>query len=263
MTSKRVVIPGGSGFLGQSLSDHLVGKGYQVVMLSRSPAANPGHAQEVAWDGKTAGAWTRLLDGADAVVNLTGKSVNCRYTPANRKEILASRVDSIRAIGEAISKCETPPGVWVQAGSVAIYGDRGDYICDESAHYGEGFSVETCVLWEQAFDDVQTPSTRKVSLRIGLALGRGGGALETLMSLTKVLLGGATGNGKQYISWLHVQDLNKMFEWAIERDSIEGVFNATGPTPVTNAEFMRSCAGGFIGRGVLRFPNGRSRLVRV
>ncbi len=239
MTSRRVVIPGGSGFLGQSLSDHLVGKGYQVVMLSRSPTVNPGRAQEEAWDGKTLGAWSRLLDGAEAVVNLAGKSVNCRYTPANRKEIIDSRIDSVRAIGEAISKCETPPRVWVQAGSLAIYGDTGDRICDESAPYGAGFPVETCVLWEQAFDEAQTPSTRKVLLRIGFALGSGGGAMDPLMNLAKLFLGGTTGNGKQYISWLHVRDLNRMFEWAIERDHIEGVFNATGPTPVTNAEFMR------------------------
>ena len=233
------MIPGGSGFLGRSLSDHLVGKGYQVVMLSRSPTVNPGRAQEEAWDGKTIGTWSRLLDGAEAVVNLAGKSVNCRYTPANRKEIIDSRIDSVNAIGAAIASCEKPPDVWVQAGSLAIYGDTGNRICDETAPYGDGFPVETCVLWEQAFDEAQTPDTRKVMLRIGFALAGKGGAMDPLMNLAKLFLGGTTGNGRQYISWLHVRDLNRMFEWAIERDNIEGVFNATGPTPVTNAEFMR------------------------
>ena len=239
MRSRRVVIPGGSGFLGRSLGDHLVGKGYQVVMRSRSPTVNPGRAKEEGWDGRTVGTWAKLLDGAEAVVNLAGKSVNCRYTPANRKEIIDSRIDSVKAIGEAISKCDRPPPVWVQAGSLAIYGDTGDRICDETTPYGDGFSVETCVLWEQAFDEAQTPDTRKVMLRIGLALAGKGGAMDPLMNLAKFFLGGTTGNGNQYISWLHVRDLNRMFEWAIERDNIEGVFNATGPTPVTNAEFMR------------------------
>jgi uncharacterized protein len=237
MSTKRTILAGGSGFLGQALEAHLTSHGHDVTVLTRSPGRNS--KQQVYWDGKTPGGWAGLLDGSYAVVNLAGKSVNCRYTPANRREIIDSRVDSVTAIGRAILKCANPPRVWVQSGSLAIYGDTGSQVCDETAPYGEGFPVETCVQWEQALDEAQTPATRKVVLRIGFALGTGGGALDPLMNLTKLFLGGSTGSGHQYISWLHVSDLNRMFEWAIERGDIEGVVNATGPTPVTNAEFMR------------------------
>jgi uncharacterized protein len=180
------------------------------------------------------------MDGAEAVVNLTGKSVNCRYTPDNRREIIASRVDSVRAIGQAIRACQRPPSAWVQAASLAIYGDPGPRVCDETAPAGEGFNAEVCMLWEQAFEAVPLPDTRKTVLRIGFVLGERGGVLEPLIRLTRLFLGGAAGSGKQYISWLHVEDLNRIFEWSIERRELEGVFNATGPSPVTNAAFMHA-----------------------
>jgi len=239
MTSKRVILAGGSGFLGKSLACELAAKGYAITVLTRQPGPDSVSANQVAWDGKSLGDWASLLDGAETVVNLTGKSVNCRYTQANRKEIIESRVDSVNVIGQAISRCAVPPKSWVQAGSLAIYGDAGDRICDESAPPGEGFPVETCLLWEQAFNSINTPHTRKVFLRIGFALGPDGGALETLSHLTKAFLGGAVGSGRQYISWLHNHDLNQLFLASIERADIDGVFNATGPNPVTNSEFMR------------------------
>jgi uncharacterized protein (TIGR01777 family) len=234
---KKTILAGGSGFLGQALEAHLTARNHEVIVLTRSP--NRNSSRQVHWDGKTLGDWARLLDGSHAIVNLAGKSVNCRYTPENRKEIIDSRVDSVRAVGQAIQKCSNPPRSWIQSGSLAIYGDTGDRVCDERASCGDGFPVETCLLWEKALDEAQTPDTRKVVLRIGFALGTGGGALDPLMNLTRLFLGGTTGSGAQYISWLHVSDLNRMFEWAIERDDMEGIFNATGPTPVTNAQFMR------------------------
>lgn len=238
---KRVVIAGGSGFLGRSLTDELTAAGYGVVILTRTPATkNSAQVEHVAWDGQTLGAWAGRLEGAAAVVNLTGKSVNCRYTPANRREIVNSRIDSVRVISQAILKCRRPPKVLVQAASLAIYGDAGDRICDESAPAGEGFSVETCLRWEKEFASARLPHTRRVLLRIGFALGADGGALQTLAKLTKFYLGGTVGSGRQYISWLHREDLNRMFRWSIERDALEGVFNATGPNPVTNAVFMRA-----------------------
>lgn len=237
MTNPRIVLAGGSGFLGHSLAHELMARGYEVIVLTRSPAAGP--IKQARWDGKTIGDWASYLDGARAVVNLTGKSVNCRYTPENRREINESRVDSVKAVDEAISKCRQPPKVLVQAASLAIYGDAGDRLCDETAQPGEGFPVETCLLWEKAFNAAHTPATRRVLLRISFALGPDGGALQTLTKLTKAFLGGTVGSGRQYISWIHLADLNRMFLWAIEREDIEGVFNATGPNPVTNAEFMR------------------------
>jgi uncharacterized protein (TIGR01777 family) len=232
----RVVLAGGSGFIGRALADSLIAQGREVVILTRSPRDGP--VREVAWDGRTVGAWARELDGAEAVVNLAGRSVNCQYTDENKRLMIASRVDSVQAVADAIARCAEPPRVWVQSGSLAIYGDAGDRSCDENSPPGEGFPVETCLRWEEAWRGAETPGTRKLLLRIGFALGRGGGALEPLERLARAFLGGAAGSGRQYISWLHMDDLNEMFRWSIERDDIEGVLNATGPTPVTNAAFM-------------------------
>lgn len=236
-TQGRVVLAGGSGFLGQALAADLVAHGYEVTVLSRSPRPG-GAATQIRWDAKSLGGWASSLDGAEAVVNLVGKSVDTRYTADNRREIVESRVDSVRVLGEAVAACARPPRVWVQAASLAIYGDPGDRILDEAAPPGSGFSAETCVLWERAFDSLELVDTRKVILRIGFALGRGGGALGRLEQLTRFYLGGAAGNGRQYISWLHLEDLNRMFRWAIARSELEGVYNATGPSPVSNAQFM-------------------------
>lgn len=237
MVGKRCVLAGGSGFLGSALADYLVRSGYEVIVLTRSPSIT-SEIRQVQWDGKTLGAWITTLDGADAIINLTGKSVICRYTPENKKEIVNSRIDSVRVLSEAIESCKRPPPAWVQCGSLAVYGDAGETICDEEAPPGEGFSANTCIRWEQAFNSQNTPETRKVLLRIGFVLGRKEGALGTLELLTRFYLGGTVGNGRQFISWLGLDDLNRMFLWAIERPDIEGVFNATSPTPVTNAEFM-------------------------
>ncbi|MGA3171495.1 MAG: TIGR01777 family oxidoreductase [Chthoniobacteraceae bacterium] len=236
----KIILAGGSGFLGRALASALTARGCSVVILTRTlrPRAD-GAITELQWDGKSPGPWAAALDGAAAVVNLTGRSVNCRYTPANRREIVESRVDSIRALAAAIAQCKTRPKVWVQASSLAIYGNAGDRWCDETAPPGDDFPSETCRLWEQAFDSITLPATRKVVIRISFALGPDGGALRTLATITRLFLGGAVGSGRQYISWIHNTDLVRMFEWAIERDDIAGPFNATGPNPVTNTQFMR------------------------
>src|SRR5262245_25009756 len=238
MKKGRVVLAGGSGFLGTMLSRQLVARGYETVILTRFPGPSAEGMVHVQWDGRTVGQWCAFLKGAESVVNLTGKSVNCRYTAQNRKEIIDSRVNSVGAIASAISTCASPPRSWIQAGSLAIYGDAGDKTCDETSSPGTGFSVDTCKLWETSFDAAITPATRKVSLRIGLALAREGVLLATLSRITKCFLGGAAGTGRQYISWLHIADLNEMFLWAIERPEVVGTFNATGPCPVTNSDFM-------------------------
>lgn len=242
---RRVILAGGSGFIGRSLADFLTARGDDVVILTRAPKA--GAAREVAWDGRTVGTWAKALDGADAVVNLAGRSVNCRYTEANKRAMIASRVDSVRAVGAAIRACNAPPQAWVQSGSLALYGNPADSVRDETSPPGEGFPVETCLRWEEAWRAEETPATRKTLLRIGFALGPGGGALEPLERLARLFLGGAAGSGRQYISWLHMADLNEMFRWCVERNDTHGVYNATGPNPVTNAEFM-ACLRRVIGR---------------
>jgi uncharacterized protein (TIGR01777 family) len=191
------------------------------------------------WNGVTLGDWAHLLDGAQAVVNLTGRSVNCRHTPEHKREIMDSRVNSVRVLGQAISTCTQVPEVFVQASSLAIYGDPGERWCDEDAPHADGFSEEVCKRWEDAFEEVTAAGMRKVVLRIGIALDADQGALPVLERLTRWFLGGRVSHGRQYISWIHISDLVRMFVDAIERPDIAGVLNATGPNPVTNAQFMR------------------------
>jgi uncharacterized protein (TIGR01777 family) len=233
------VIAGGSGFLGRSLAAAAAGRGYEVVVLSRREVGTDrSGVRVVAWDGCRAGGWEAELEGAAAVVNLAGRNVNCRYRPEVLAEIDRSRVDSVRAIGDAIHRCRRPPGVWVQAGTLAIYGDAGDRWCDEGAPAGRGVPVRTALKWEEAFAQSPTPLTRRVLLRIGFVLGRGGGALPLMTRLVRSYLGGAVGGGGQFVSWIHEADLNRVILRAIEDDSFEGTFNATSPEPVTNREFM-------------------------
>jgi uncharacterized protein (TIGR01777 family) len=236
---KTVVLAGGSGFLGRSLAPFLSASGYRVLILSRSTTVSGREVETLHWDGKSPGSWCEALDGASAVINLTGRSVNCRYTAKNRREILDSRINSVRVMGEAIARSRRPPSVLVQASSLAIYGDAGERVCDEQAAPGSGFGAEVCLQWEATVNSLNLSHTRTVALRIGFALGRGGGALQTLAGLTKWFLGGSAGSGNQYISWIHIADLNNMFRAAVEDESMNGVYNATGPEPVTNREFMR------------------------
>jgi uncharacterized protein (TIGR01777 family) len=236
---KRIILAGGSGFVGRALAPVLVAKGYDVVVLGRSAAHRKDGVDYLQWDGKTVGNWSSALEGAEAVVNLTGKNINCRHTPENSREIIRSRVDSVRVLGEAIANCTTPPTIFVQASGVGYYGDTSEQAVDENAPPGNDFPAEVCRQWEGAFNALDLPATRKVVLRLGVVLGRDGGALPVLEKLTRWFLGGAAGSGRQFISWIHVADLIQMFVSAIERPELTGVFNATAPAPVTNGEFMR------------------------
>ncbi|HWX22875.1 MAG TPA: TIGR01777 family oxidoreductase [Candidatus Binatia bacterium] len=235
----RVILAGGSGFLGTRLAEDLARRGYEPLVLTRSTRLHTGLVRQRHWDGRTVADWAEELNHAFAMINLAGRSVNCRYTSTNRREIQQSRIEPTLALGQALQRCSHPPKVWVQASSLAIYGDAGDHWCDETTEPGEGFPVETCLRWEEAFNSVATPRTRRVVLRIGFALDQGCGALKTLEGLVRWFLGGSAGSGRQYISWIHWRDLNAMLRWAIERDDIEGTFNATSPAPVSNAQFMR------------------------
>ena len=244
----RIVIAGGSGFIGQPLSDLLSRRNFDVVVLTRGKAMRASRIRFVNWDGRTAADWTREIDGARAVINLAGRSINCRFTAENRRELLRSRVESTRALTEAIAQSAGPPPVLVQASGIGYYGDTDERVVDESTPAGTDFMAQVCQQWEGAGEAVALPETRKVVLRIGVVLGCGGGALEVLGRLTKAFLGGAAGNGRQFVSWVHIHDLIQMIMAAIERDELSGVFNATAPNPVTNAELMREL------RRVLRRP---------
>jgi len=235
----RIVLAGGSGFIGQSLSSFLLSKNYEVIVLTRAESHHRGAVHNVQWDGKTLDDWLEFANSAFAVVNLTGRSINCRHTPEHRREIIDSRVDSVRVLGQAIARCAQPPKVSVQIAAVGIYGDKGERICDETTAPGDDFVTKVCEKWETAFESVKAPATRKVLLRLGVVLGPNGGFLGLLGRLTRWFLGGQVGNGRQYLSWIHIADLSRMVLASIENQELTGVFNATSPNPVTNAEFMR------------------------
>lgn len=236
---KRVVIAGGAGFLGQSLIPELLTLTDEIVVLTRGPQRVDGRVRYVQWDAKTVGPWARELDGASGLVNLVGRSVDCRKTPENKRAILESRVESVRVLARAFSQCTAPPGVWVQAATAHIYGDTEDQVLDESSPVGTGFAPEVGTAWERAFAEADLPGCRRVILRISFVLGRNGGALKTLARLARLGLGGTVGSGKQFLSWIHIDDLNQLIIRALTDDSMEGIYVVTSPNPVTNREFMR------------------------
>ncbi|MEI9865557.1 MAG: TIGR01777 family oxidoreductase [Limisphaerales bacterium] len=237
MKLKRILLAGGSGFIGRALAKALVARGYEVIILTRTPRHDTGF-REVEWSGAHIGEWIQHLNGAEAIVNLTGRNVNCPHTKENLLEILESRVNSVRAIANSYPHIKKVPRVWVQASAVGFYGDTGETLCDEDSPVGDDTLADICKQWEDAFNSADTPKTRHVCLRIGFVLGNDGGTLPVLTKLTKWFLGGTAGKGKQYISWIHIADLVQMFIAAIERDDLTGKYNAVGASPMTNAEFM-------------------------
>ncbi len=238
--SGTVVIAGGSGFLGQSLIDALLPTYAKVVVLTRSGDRVDGRVTYAHWDAKTPGPWAKHLDGAAAVVNLVGRTVDCRKTPANKKVILESRVDSVHAIAAACKQCAAPPSVWVQSATAHIYGDTGEEILDESSPIGTGFAPMVGTAWEAALAEYALPGCRRVVLRISFVLGRKGGPLRTLARLARLGLGGTIAGGRQYMSWIHVADLNAIILRAITDEAMSGIYIATAPGAVNNRNFMRS-----------------------
>ena len=236
---KRVVLAGGSGFLGRALADRLERRGYEAVILTRDPRRYDGPGRPVEWDGETVDAgWVHELEGADAIVNLAGKNVNCRRSAKNERAIRDSRVRSTEVIGEALREVYRVPKTWVQASTLAIYGNAGDRICDETAYVPRGFPSDVCVEWEEALGRALRPEMRWSILRIGFVLGREGGALPSLSRLARLGFGGPIGSGRQWISWIHIEDMTRLFLEAIENPSVTGICNASGLQPVPNAEFM-------------------------
>ncbi|HWL54325.1 MAG TPA: TIGR01777 family oxidoreductase [Chthoniobacteraceae bacterium] len=247
---RKIIIAGGSGQIGSLLTQTFIKNGDDVVILSRRP--HPLRAGRVVeWDGRNPGPWVEELEGADVVINLAGRSVNCRYTPENRREILASRVDSTRAIGEAIAACQRPPQLWLQAGTATIYAHRFDAPNDEKTGQFDAddadlpekwrFTNEVARSWEAAVEEVgPLPETRTVILRTSLVLSATpGGVFEVLLNLVRCGLGGKNGDGRQYVSWIHQDDFVRAVEWLIDRDGFSGPVNLAAPHPVPNEEFMR------------------------
>jgi uncharacterized protein (TIGR01777 family) len=237
------VIAGGSGFLGLSLANHLAARGTSIVLLSRRPPGPSGPWIHVRWDGRSLGAWSRELDGALGLVNLTGRSVDCAKTPDHQDEILRSRVEATRALGMAVRAIDSPPSVWVQMGTAHIYGDPPEVTCTEESPFGYGLAPFVGRAWEEEFRAGALASQRSVVLRASFVLGRdrgaGGGALTRLVALARLGLGGTIGSGTQGMSWIHEVDLNRLFEHALFDPAMQGAYIASSPDPVSQRVFMR------------------------
>ena len=253
----KIVIPGGSGQVGTVLARAFQADGHEVVIFSRG-AKEPGAGDRgssrgwrvVGWDATSLGRWTTELEGADVVINLAGRNVNCRYNARNRRDIIESRVRSTRLIGEAIAKATAPPRLWLQASTATIYAHRYDAPNDERTGIIGGsepnapdtwkFSIEVARAWEQSVDESPTPATRKVKLRSAMVMSPDrGGIFDTLLTLVRRGLGGRAADGRQFISWIHEIDFVRALYWIIERDEMSGAVNVASPNPIPNGEFMR------------------------
>jgi uncharacterized protein (TIGR01777 family) len=238
---KKIVIAGGTGFLGNCLARHYEANGWEVIILTRGAARQRGAVQYVSWDGKNPGPWVTTLEGADVVVNLNGRSVDCRYTEENKRLIYSSRLDATAILGAAIQRAKTPPKVWLNAASATIYRYAEDREMDEyTGETGTGFSVDVCQKWEAVFNSVETPETRKILLRTGIVLGHQGGPLRPLKMMARLGAGGKQGSGNQYCSWLHETDFVQIVDFLVRHLETTGVYNVTAPVPVTNKLFMRT-----------------------
>jgi uncharacterized protein len=243
----RIVITGGSGQLGQILARHFHARGFAVVTVARhAPAAAWA---TIAWDGMRPGEWVKEIAGADAVINLAGRSVNCRYNRANRLEIMQSRILTTRLVGHAIGATSRPPKLWMNASTATIYRHSVDRPMDDVEGEIGGdepglpstwrFSYDVATSWERAFFDAKTPNTRKIALRSSMIMSPDrGGVLDTLLNLVRLGLGGAAGSGRQYMSWIHDADFVRAIEFLIARDDLEGCINITAPNPLSNRDFM-------------------------
>ena len=244
LAQKKLVIAGGSGFLGISLASYLAEHGASVVILSRAAPKVAGPWRHIPWDGRRLGNWQQELNGADGLVNLAGRNVNCIKTPDHQDEILRSRVESTWALGEAMRSVDSPPPVWVQMSTAHIYGDPPTAVCTEDSAYGYGLAPCVARAWEDAFHASVLPSQRAVVLRTSFVMGRnrgaGNGALGTLGVLARLGLGGRIGHGGQGISWIHEADMNRLFERGLVNLAMQGTYIASAPLPVPQAEFSRA-----------------------
>lgn len=240
MKYAKIVLAGGNGYLGTVLARYYKNLSAQVIILSRKAAPAQDNISTVVWDGKTEGDWVQTLQGADLLINLCGKNVNCRYNRKNKNEIVLSRAVPARLLNKVIAKMQHPPKLWINAASATIYRHAEDHAQDEqNGEIGCGFSVDVCRQWEGAFFETETPKTRKIALRIGIVLGRHESVFPRLLNLVKCGLGGRQGDGQQYVSWIHEQDVARCTAWLLEKQELQGVFNCTAPNAIKNTTLMQ------------------------
>ncbi|HRI21538.1 MAG TPA: TIGR01777 family oxidoreductase [Panacibacter sp.] len=252
MKNIKIVIAGGTGFIGNAITKYF-GNDNEIVILTRSLKNRENNSygktsmdnalqkkvRLVQWNAKDTGGWCKEIDGSDLVINLAGKSVNCRYNEKNKQEIFNSRTNAAKAIGKAISSATVPPKLWINAASATIYRNATDRPQDEyTGEFHNDFSVQVCKLWEKTFFEQRTPFTRKVALRMAITLGDGG-VMVPYLNLCKFALGGKQGSGKQMYSWVHVEDVCRTIDFMWQHKELEGAFNVSSPNPVNNETFMR------------------------
>lgn len=243
---KKIIIAGGTGFLGQVLKKHFTNQNYQVLILSR----NPKSEDEIHWNGKDLGDWTKKLENAEALINLSGKSVDCRYIDKNKKAIYDSRINTTNLLGLAVNLCDNPPKYWFNSSTATIYKSSFEKPnTEEDGVIGDDFSMNIAKSWERAFNDITTPKTKKVTLRTSIVMGEKGGAITPLKLLTKFGLGGKQASGNQKVSWIHEDDFVNAIQFLMDKN-IEGVFNLCVPEPTDNKTLMKSL------RTVMKIPFG-------
>ncbi|WP_281633954.1 TIGR01777 family oxidoreductase [Flavobacterium luteolum] len=246
----KLIIASGTGFLGQVLVNHFKNKFEEIVILTRGKSKTIDGIKYVNWNARTFTGWEKELENATVLINLAGKSVDCRYTKENKKEILWSRIDSTKVLNKAVLNCKNPPKHWLNSSTATIYRFSLDKQMDEiDGEIGNDFSINVALSWEKAFFKTETPKTLKTALRTSIVLGKNGGAFVPLKTLTKMGFGGKQGSGNQFVSWIHEEDFVNAVDFIIEKE-ISGVINIVSPTPIRNVDFMEKL------RKAVGFPFG-------
>ncbi len=237
---RKIILAGGTGTMGRILQKHFADQGDEVVVLTRQPRKQDPRARMVQWDAVNAGAWCNELEGSDVLINLAGRSVDCRYTAANRTAILESRVLATRCLGKATAQCTLPPRLWINLSSATVYRHAEDRAMDEdSSEPGTDFSPKVVLAWEKEFFAHADPRIRQVAVRCAMVFATHGGALPRFVQLVRMGLGGHHGNGRQYVSWVHEEDVARFFEWLIASPQVEGIINLAAPEPLPERDLMR------------------------
>ncbi len=233
----KIIITAANGFMGKALVDYFSHEN-EVIALVRKPI-HFEKATCLLWDGKSLGEWTKQLENADVLINLAGKSVNCRYNEKNKAAIYASRLESTKILGKALENCVNPPKVWINAASATIYRHSlNEPMTEENGEIGTGFSVDVCQKWEKSFFDFKLSATRQIALRTAIVLGKNGGVMIPFKRLVQLGFGGKMGNGEQQFSWIHIDDVCRIVDFVISTPALNGVINVSSPNPIRNNSFM-------------------------
>jgi len=238
----KIILAGGTGTMGLILQQHFADRGDEVVVLTRRPGLKQHpKARMVRWDGRTSGTWATEVDGADVLINLAGRSVDCRYTPKNKALILNSRVDATHVLGEAVMACARPPKLWINLSSATVYRHAEDRPMDElTGELGTDFSPQVVLAWEKEFFGHKREGTRQVAVRCAMVFSHHGGAFPRFVQLMKAGLGGRHGTGNQYVSWVHEADVSAFFQWLIGTPHVNGIIDLAAPEPLPEHELMRA-----------------------